>query len=126
MTVTATALGSPHRNGMPGSGGYVYRGTGRDETEPPPQRGGRPRRGRQPAGARRVLAALRSLGGSASTPEIRLVMELDGGRPYHPGYVNLVLTRLSRADPPEVTRCGTERNGSGHPARWELGPGGAS
>jgi hypothetical protein len=125
MIVKAVSLGSP-RNGLPGSGGYVYRGTGIDVLEPPPQRrvtGSRP--GPKAKAPRRVLAALRSLGGEAATPEIRRAMEFDGGPPFHPAYVSQVLARLSRRDPPLVTRRGRERDGSSHAARWQLADGAA-
>ena len=123
MSVMAFSLGSPHRNGMPPAGGYVYRGSGVDELELPPQRrAGGSRPGRKATAPRRVLAALRSLGGEASTPEVRAAVELDGGPAFHPAYTGQVLARLARRDPPLVTRSG-ERDGSTHAARWQLGPG---
>lgn len=113
--------GTRPRNGLPLGDGYVYRGSGRDEDE---AREARSRRRQQDGLPDRILAALRALGGEASTPEIRARVELDGAPPFHPGYFLQVLMRLSRRDPPAVTAAGREESGSGRPVRWRLGPGG--
>lgn len=119
MSVRAIGLGSA-RNGLADNWRpYVYRGTGEDVLAP---RLAAAAGNRRPGLPGRVLAALRSLGGEASTPEIRAALELDGGPTFRPGYLVQSLDRLARRDPPEVTRGGRERTGKGRAGRWQLGP----
>lgn len=125
MSVRAAGLGSP-RNGLTELRWYTYRGTGEDIMAPPPPRTAGTRQVGQPGIPDRVLTALRSLGGEASTPEIRAALELDGGPPFSPNYLIQVLARLSRRNPPAVTHGGRESSGKGHAARWQLGPGGGA
>jgi len=101
--------------------GYAYNGSGEDAVE---AREARFRRRQQAALPDRILAALRALGGEASTPELRARVELDGAPPFHPGYFLQVLMRLSQRDPPAVKAAGREESGSGRPVRWRLEPGG--
>jgi hypothetical protein len=129
VNVRAVSLGStdqrPARNGLlpeewkP----YVYNGTGADIYAPPPSPAEKAARTRKPGIPGRVVAALRSLGGEASTPEIWTAMELDGGPEFHAGYLVQVLNRLARRDPPAVSLAGRENFGSGRAARWQLEPG---
>jgi hypothetical protein len=130
MNVRAVSLASvaqrPARNGLlpdewrP----YVYNGTGVDIYAPrPPSGAEKAARARKPGIPGRVIAALRSLGGEASTPEIWMAMELDGGPEFHSGYLVQVLNRLARRDPPAVSLAGRENFGSGRAARWQLEPG---
>jgi hypothetical protein len=104
---------------------YVYRGTGVDVLEVRAPRAPRLDRERCPAFPGRILAALESLGGEASTPEIRAVLDLDGGPSYAPNYLIQTLGRLARRNPPAVSAGGRERSGKGRAGRWQLGPGAA-
>lgn len=119
MSVRAAGLGSP-RNGLTELRRYTYRGTGEDILTPPPPRTAGARQEGQPGIPDRVLAALRSLGGEASTPEIRAIVEFDGGPAFNPNYLVQVLNSLARRDPPVVTAAGRESAGSGRAVRWQL------
>lgn len=124
MSVRAAGLGSARNGLLPEEWKpYVYRGTGVDVLEVPKPPPARSRRKGQPRLPERITAALESLGGEASTTQIRVALELDGGPAFTPGYLGLSLGRLARRDPPLVTRAGRECCGVGRPARWHLGPG---
>jgi hypothetical protein len=122
MSVRIVGTGSS-RNGIPERTDYVYRGCGVDVLEDRPPRSPAARQEGHPGLPERVLAALRSLGGDASTPEIRAAVDRDGGPVFSPNYLIQVLGRLSRRDPPAVTHGERERTGRGFAARWQLGPG---
>lgn len=101
--------------------GYVYRGNGTDRLEARLARAARRRQG--PSIPERIVSALRSLGGEASTTQIRTALELSGAPPFHGAYLGQALARLSRLDPPAVEPAGREEGGRGRPSRWRLGPG---
>ena len=119
MSVRNASRGS-RANGRPEGGWYSYRGAGGAEAGHGPQAAG----SRQPEVSERVLAALRSLGGEASTPEIRTALDFDGGPAFELVYLGRVLSMLARRDPPEVSCRGREQGGRA--ARWRLEPGGGS
>jgi len=122
MIVRGAGLGSD-RNGLPEADLYVYRGCGVDVLEARGSRAGTYRGKRSRWLPDRVLAALEALGGEATGPEIRNRVELDGGAPFLPQYMNQVLSRLARRDPPAVVLAGRDSSANGRPGRWRLGPG---
>jgi hypothetical protein len=104
------------------SGGYRYAGSLADA---PARRRSGP--GRSPL-ASRVLEALASLGGEATTTEIRAALEASGivlsGRRRGSYRVPDALHRLAKTSPPAVMATGDRRGGQGWAQRWRLAQGG--